>query len=77
MPSNDRPTKLTESLFSSTGAYELVLSALIVGVLGYGLDRWLGTAPVFVIVMSILGFLGASASLYSRYKLQLARDITK
>ncbi len=77
MPSNDRPTKLTESLFSSTGAYELVLSALIVGLLGYGLDRWLGTAPVLRDRHEHLGFLGASASLYSRYKVQLARDIAQ
>ncbi|MBT8240786.1 MAG: AtpZ/AtpI family protein [Acidimicrobiia bacterium] len=68
MPMHSRPTPLTETVMHSTGAYELVLSALLIGVFGYGLDRWLGTGPYLVIVFSVFGFLGASASLYYRYK---------
>jgi F0F1-type ATP synthase assembly protein I len=65
---NSRPTPLTETVMHSTGAYELVFSALLVGFFGYGLDQWLGTGPYLVILFSMLGFIGASASLYYRYK---------
>ena len=68
MPMSSRPTPLTESVMHSTGAYELVLSARLVGLFGYVLDRWLGTGPYLVIVFSVFGFVGASASLYYRYK---------
>lgn len=72
MPSdNSRPTTLTETLLQTTGAYELVLSAMLIGLIGYGLDRWLGTGPALVIAFSIAGFVGASVSLYARYKTQL------
>lgn len=72
MPSDDsRPTTLTETLLHSTGAYELVLSACLIGLLGHGLDRWLGTGPVLVIVFSIAGFVGAAVSLYARYRTEI------
>ncbi len=68
MPSNSRPSQFTESALRSTGGYELVFSALLLGLLGFGIDRWLGTAPFFVITLSVLGFLGAAISLYYRFK---------
>ncbi len=68
---SDRPTKLTESLLQSTGGYELVFSALIMGFAGYGLDQWAGTAPVFVLAFSFAGFLGAACLLYYRFKFQI------
>ena len=71
MPDATRPTKLTETLLQSTGGYELVFSALIMGFLGYALDRWAGTAPFFVLAFSAFGFLGAAFSLYFRFKHQL------
>ncbi|NNF52926.1 MAG: AtpZ/AtpI family protein [Acidimicrobiales bacterium] len=71
MPDTTRPTKLTETLLQSTGGYELVLSALIMGFLGYGVDRWLNTTPFFVLALSAFGFLGAAFSLYYRFKQQL------
>jgi ATP synthase protein I len=35
--------------------FVLVSAVLTGGFLGYFLDRWLGTAPLFVIVLGILG----------------------
>ena len=72
MPSHSRPPQLTETLLQSTGGYELVFSALLLGLMGYGLDRWLETGPFLAIVFGVLGFLGASASLYFRYRNQVA-----
>ncbi len=71
MPDATRPTKLTETLLQSTGGYELVFSALIMGFLGHAVDRWAGTAPFFVLAFSAFGFLGAAFSLYYRFKHQL------
>ncbi len=68
MPSNSRPPQFTESALRSTGGYELVFSALLLGFAGYGLDQWLGTTPIFVITLSVLGFVGAAVSLYFRFK---------
>ena len=71
MPDATRPTKLTETLLQSTGGYELVFSALILGFLGYAVDQWLNTTPRFVLAFSVFGFLGAAFSLYYRFKHQL------
>lgn len=68
MPMKSRPTPLTESVLHSTGAYELVFSALLCGLLGYGFDAWLGTGPYLMIVFGVFGFIGASASLFFRYR---------
>jgi F0F1-type ATP synthase assembly protein I len=72
MPSNSRPAEFTENVLHSTGAYELVISAVLVGFVGYLVDRWLGTTPLFVVVFAFMGFLGASASLYYRFRFKMA-----
>ena len=71
MPSNSRPSQFTESALRSTGGYELVFSAMLLGLVGFGIDRWLGTAPFFVVTFSVLGFLGAAASLYYRFRFDM------
>ena len=42
------------------------------GAMGLWLDRRLGTTPIFIITLTIAGFIGASASLYYRYKHQIS-----
>ena len=39
-------------------AFEFALTTAIFAVAGYGLDRWLGTSPLLVIVLSLLGVIG-------------------
>ncbi|NNE95000.1 MAG: AtpZ/AtpI family protein [Acidimicrobiales bacterium] len=68
---SSRPTPLTETVLHSTGAYELVLSAVVVGAFGYLFDRWLGTDPIFLLAFGIFGFVGAAASLVYRYRYQV------
>jgi F0F1-type ATP synthase assembly protein I len=41
-------------------AFELVMTPAIFGVLGYLVDRWLGTVPVFTLVLAF-GVLGYEA----------------
>lgn len=62
---------MSEQLQQSSGSYELVLSAVVLGLLGLLLDRWLGTTPMFTIVLTILGFVGAGVSIYYRYRHQI------
>jgi F0F1-type ATP synthase assembly protein I len=48
-------------------AFELVMTPMLFGLGGYGLDRWLGTSPVFTIVLSLLGIIGISVRMYYDY----------
>lgn len=41
---------------------------------GYGLDRWLGTKPVFMIIFVMLAIVGQFASLYYGYN-QRMKDL--
>ncbi len=45
---------------------------MVLGFLGYLLDGRLGTRPIFMIVFTILGAIGAGASVYYRYRHQIA-----
>src|SRR5688500_6226655 len=40
-------------------AFELVATPLVFGLMGYGLDRWLGTLPIFTLILSlfVLGYM--------------------
>jgi ATP synthase protein I len=44
----------------------LVAAVVIGGFLGYLLDRWIHTAPVFMIVIGALGFFGGIREIMSR-----------
>ncbi len=63
--------ELTQQVHRSTGAYELVLSPLILGVIGFGIDRLLGTLPVLTVTFVVAGLVGASAKLYFSYKAEM------
>jgi len=64
-----RPSELSQS----SGSYELVLSAVVFALIGLLIDRWLGTTPIFVLVFTVAGFIGAASSLYYRYKYRIAQ----
>lgn len=68
-----RPLHLGINMSDSSGAYELVLSGVIFGLFGWWLDGRVGTTPIFVIVFSLAGVVGACLSLYYRYKHQIAQ----
>jgi len=48
-------------------AFELVMTPLLFGLGGYGLDRWLGTSPLFTVVLSVLAIVGMSARMWYGY----------
>jgi F0F1-type ATP synthase assembly protein I len=54
------------------GIDNALVVALLFGV-GYGLDRWLGTAPWLMIVFALLGGVGVFAKMKYRYDVQMER----
>ena len=54
---NDR-SSLRGNANALNRAFEFALTTAIFAAAGYGLDRWLGTSPLLVIVLSLLGVIG-------------------
>ena len=48
-------------------AFELALTPAVLGVGGWLLDTRIGTTPLFTLVLSLLGVIGTSLSLWYRY----------
>jgi F0F1-type ATP synthase assembly protein I len=49
-------------------AIELVVTPLLFALGGYGLDRWLGTSPLFVVLLAALAFVGLAVKSYYVYR---------
>jgi F0F1-type ATP synthase assembly protein I len=60
--------ELTKGMHRSTGSYELVMAPLLLAFLGFFLDRWLGTTPLLILLLAVVGLVGASVNLYYGYK---------
>jgi F0F1-type ATP synthase assembly protein I len=54
-------------------AIELVVTPLLFGLGGWALDRWLGTTPVFMLVLFLLAIVGMAVRMYYAYKLEMQR----
>lgn len=63
--------ELTSQLNRSHGSFELVLSPVILGVLGFLADRWMGTVPVLTVVAVIVGFAGAAVKIFYAYEVEM------
>jgi F0F1-type ATP synthase assembly protein I len=63
---------LTQSVHRSSGSFELVLGAVIFGLIGLLIDRALGITPVLTVVFTVGGLIGAVISVYTRYRNQMA-----
>ncbi len=48
-------------------AFELAVTPFIFGLIGYGLDRWLGLTPVFTIVLVLFCIAGLSVRMWFEY----------
>ena len=55
----------------TTGGFELVFSPLLLALVGDGLDRLLGTLPVFTIIFAVVGLAGAVVKLYFTYRYEM------
>ena len=52
---------------STSRAFELALSPMVLAGLGYLLDRWLGIVPVLTIVFFLVGTIGLTATMWYGY----------
>jgi F0F1-type ATP synthase assembly protein I len=63
--------ELSEQVHRTTGGFELVFSPLLLALVGYGLDRLLGTLPVLTIIFAVVGLSGAVVKLYFTYRREM------
>lgn len=68
---NPSTPAFTDAARKSTGSFELVLGPVLMALVGLLLDRWLGTAPLFILLFTVWGAAGAFVSLYFRYREQI------
>lgn len=52
---------------------ELALTLVVVGGIGWLIDRAAGTYPLFTVVLSVLGFAGITAKLFLGYDLEMRK----
>lgn len=69
--SDSQRRELTQSMHKSHGSFELVVSPLLFALVGYGLDRWIGTTPWLTVVFAVVGLGGAVAKIYYTYDLEM------
>ena len=60
--------EITSAMNHSTGAYELIIGAIAAAAFGGLIDWAFGTFPLFMVTFFVIGFFGASAGIYYRYK---------
>lgn len=65
-------SSFSEGARRSTGSYELVLGPVLMAMFGLLIDKWLGTEPLFILLFTLWGVLGAAIGIYYRYRHQLA-----
>jgi F0F1-type ATP synthase assembly protein I len=61
-------------------SFELVVTVAVFTGLGWLIDGWLGTSPLFLIVMTVLGFMGNMARSWYSYDAAMTKlevDLTK
>ena len=62
----------TQRLYNGFGntlarAFELVVTPTLFGLIGYGIDRMLGTVPVFSVILAVFCVIGMSVKMYYGY----------
>ena len=67
-----RAAELTQSLHRSSGSFELAFAPVIMALIGLWLDRTFGTTPVFVVLLAVVGVLGAGISVFYGYRHRMA-----
>lgn len=63
--------ELTQEMHKQSGGFELALSPVLLALIGYGLDRWLGIVPILTVVFAVVGLAGAVIKLYFGYRSEM------
>ena len=54
-------------------AFELAVTPVVFGAIGYGLDHWWGLTPLFTLVLFLFGVAGTSYMAWFRYEAEMRR----
>lgn len=57
-----------------TQALTFVIAPVLLGLLGFAIDRWLGTGPVFMLALASLGVVATFVTAYYEYQARCARE---
>lgn len=57
-----------------TQALTFVIAPVLLGLLGFSIDRWLGTGPVFMLALASLGVVATFVTAYYEYQARCARE---
>lgn len=74
--SRDRRSASRGMAYGLRMASELVAAVLVGGLIGYGLDQWLGTTPWLFMVMFLVGFAAGVRNVMRGYA-QVQADVAK
>jgi F0F1-type ATP synthase assembly protein I len=53
---------------------EMVVTPLLFALAGFGLDRLLGTGPVFALLLGLFGVVGEALHVFYTYRARIARE---
>jgi hypothetical protein len=59
--------EFANDLNRQSGSFELAITPVLFGAIGFGIDRWLGIVPVLTLVLLVLGALGVGLKLWLGY----------
>lgn len=62
-----RDAALSDAMWRGNGGWEIAVTPVLLGGLGWLLDGSIGTRPLFTILGAIIGLIGAVANQYYRY----------
>lgn len=62
---------LTQQMGRTTGGYELAFAPLLLALIGFVLDRFIGTVPLFTIIFAVAGVAGAVVKIYFQYRTEM------
>ena len=54
-------------------AFEFAVTPMVFAAMGYGLDRWLGTAHLFTVALVVLALVGQFVMMWVRYDAEMRR----
>jgi hypothetical protein len=65
--------ELNDSMYRSSGSFELLLAPVLFGLLGLWVDSRVDTRPLFTVVFAVLAFSGAFLRQYYGYRYAMAQ----
>lgn len=65
------PAAVSSTANALSRAFDVAATTVVFGLLGWLLDRWLGTSPVFLVIVSLLAAIGQFVRLAYSYTAEM------